>query len=97
VVQIAIEVILVEGPRYVVLETWSNGNQVRIPMGQGERVLDFQDVRTNWDAWVHDLINDANIPILTHTELRQRHPEVNINSELDATVSREDFMDQMGF
>jgi hypothetical protein len=64
-------------------------------MDNGERILTPQDIRTNWDAWVSELFNDEHI--LTYQELREQHPDVNINSEIDVTADRSTFMDQMGF
>jgi excisionase family DNA binding protein len=74
----AIEIELEKGTYYIPLQTYDH-NKVLIPMDNGQRVLSPADIRTNWDAWVSDLVPWSKL--LTREELDAQHPGIEIDED----------------
>ena len=74
----AIQIELETGTFYIPVETFNHG-KVLIPMDNGRRVLSPTDVRTNWDAWVSDLVPWERL--LTREQLDATYPGIEIDEE----------------
>lgn len=51
----------------------------RLPMDGGDRILTPGDIRTNWDAWVSDEVDEDQL--LAAEELAARHPGIAIDRD----------------